>query len=260
MRGLPAATSEPSSQTPTDFRRTLRALTVIYQDDALLVVNKPTLLSSIHDAARPDEPDLLSLLEERYGELLPVHRLDRDTSGVILFARNARAHVVLSTMFEAREVEKTYHALVVGVPRWETRTIEAPLRADGDRKHRTVVDVERGKPAVTHFRVLVRMRQHTLLEAKPETGRTHQIRVHSALAGYPLVADPLYGDGKPIFLSAFKRDYRQNESVERPLISRTALHALRLRLSHPTTGETLVFEAPYPKDFSAVVNQLARLS
>ena len=232
----------------------------MHEDAHLIVVNKPAGITTLHDAARPDEPDLHALLQERFGRLWPVHRLDRDTSGVIVFARTEAAHRSLSEWFQERDVAKVYHAIVVGNPPWSERTADAPLRADGDRRHRTVVDAARGKPAVTHFRVLQRLRRYTLVEARPETGRTHQIRVHAALLGHPIAADDLYGDGRPIFLSHLKRDYRSNSAQELPLMSRVALHARGLTLNHPATGESLELHAPYAKDFNATINQLSKLT
>lgn len=236
-----------------------RRVDVLHEDDHLVAVNKPAGVTSAHDAARPDEPDLRALLEARFGRLWLVHRLDRDTSGVIVFARNEAAHRALSEQFEGRDVMKIYHALLVGNPAWTERTADAPLLVDGDRRHRTVVDAVRGKPSVTHFRVLQRLKRYALVEAIPETGRTHQIRVHAALLGHPIAADDLYGDGKPIFLSQLKRDYRANSAEEIPLIGRTALHARRLKLMHPVTGEPLDLFAPYAKDFNAAVRQLEKL-
>lgn len=236
-----------------------RRVDVLHEDDHLVAVNKPAGVTSAHDAARPDEPDLRALLEARFGRLWLVHRLDRDTSGVIVFARNEAAHRALSEQFEGRDVMKIYHALLVGNPAWTERTADAPLLVDGDRRHRTVVDAVRGKPSVTHFRVLQRLKRYALVEAIPETGRTHQIRVHAALLGHPIAADDLYGDGKPIFLSQLKRDYRSNSAEEIPLIGRTALHARRLKLMHPVTGEPLDLFAPYAKDFNAAVRQLEKL-
>jgi len=232
----------------------------LYEDGHLVAVNKPAGITTIHDAARPDEPDLHALLQARFGRLWPVHRLDRDTSGVIVFARTEAAHRSLSEWFQERDVTKIYHAIVVGSPPWVERTADAPLRADGDRRHRTVVDALRGKPAVTHFRVLQRLKRYALIEARPETGRTHQIRVHAALLGHPIAADDLYGDGRPIFLSHLKRDYRSNSPQELPLMSRVALHAQGLSLNHPASGEPLELRAPYAKDFNATINQLSKLT
>jgi len=231
----------------------------LYEDDDLLAVCKPAGIATIHDAARPSEPDLHARLESQAGPLWVVHRLDRETSGVVIFARNEAAHRALSMLFEERGVFKIYYAILAGAPPWSERTVDAPLRADADRRHRTVVDIANGKPAVTHFRVLRRLRRFALVEARPETGRTHQIRVHAALLGHPIAVDDLYGDGKPIFLSQHKPDYRPGRSEEQPLIGRLALHAAQLRFPHPRTGEMVELQAPYPKDFNATLNQLGKL-
>ena len=138
-------------------------------------------------------------------------------------------------------MKKAYHALIVGEPPWEEYTVKFPLRADGDRKHRTVVDHGKGKPAVTHLRVLERCGAFALIEARPETGRTHQIRAHLAALRLPLLGDPLYGgaaatDGAPI--------------------DRTALHAYSLIIRHPITIEQVRFQAPYPTDFDRALRAL----
>lgn len=232
----------------------------LYEDDDLLAVHKPAGIATVHDAARPDEADLHAWLEAQVGRLWVVHRLDRETSGVVVFARNEASHRALSARFEERDVTKIYHAILVGHPPWSERTVDAPLRADADRRHRTVVDVIGGKPAVTHFRVLRRLRRFALVEARPETGRTHQIRVHAALLGHPVAVDDLYGEGRPIFLSHYKPDYRPGRDEEQPLMGRLALHALALRFPHPRTGETVELYAPYAKDFNATLNQLGKLA
>jgi RluA family pseudouridine synthase len=241
------------------MKNPFKAIEALYADDWLMAVSKPAGVTSAHDGHRPSEPDLRAFLEPGWGALWTVHRLDRDTSGVILFARSEEAHRQLSRQFEGHETRKTYHAIVVGSPNWETRDVDAPLLVDGDRRHRTLVDAHKGKPALTRFKVLQRLKRFALVEAQPETGRTHQIRAHAALLGAPIVADALYGDGKPIYLSEFKRGYRANAAEEIPLMGRLALHALRLQFTHPESGEPLDIEAPYSKDFHATVNQLAKL-
>jgi len=234
------------------------SIPVLFRDADLLVVDKPAGMLSVPDRYDPDRPVLAEELRAAEGELFVVHRLDADTSGVLLFARNAETHKQLSLAFEGRAVTKTYRALVRGVPAWEESACDYPLRPDGDKLHRTIIDGGHGKPSMTRFKVLAKYGPYSLIEALPETGRTHQIRVHLAALGFPIVADPFYGDGRPLYLSGFKRKWRGNEATERPLVSRTALHALSIELVHPRSGEALRFEAPYPKDLKAAINQLEK--
>jgi RluA family pseudouridine synthase len=230
-----------------------------WEDEHLLVVNKPAGLATLPDGYDPDLPHLKGVLEPHYGKLWIVHRLDRDTSGVLLLARTSEAHRSLNTQFETRKVRKVYHALVKGEPGWKERQVDLPLLPDADRYHRTLVDHRKGKVARTHFRLLDRYRRFSLVEAAPETGRTHQIRVHLASSGHPIACDPLYGDGQEIYLSEVKPGYRPGKGEERPLLARLGLHARALHLLHPETGEEISFEAPYSKDFGAVVTQLRKI-
>jgi RluA family pseudouridine synthase len=244
---------------------------VLWCDEALLVVDKPAGLPTVVDGYDPKTPYLLSLLKEVYAPLWVVHRLDRDTSGAIVFARTAEAHRALNTQFEKRLASKTYHALVVGSPEWEEKLVKLPLRADGDRRHRTVVDQRGGKPAATQLRLLERFGRFSLVEATPLSGRTHQIRVHLAAAGFPIVADALYGDGEGISLADLKPAYkggRRERSFftadalpdERPLLGRLGLHAWALSLEHPVTRQPVHFKAPYPKDFRLTLERLRKFS
>jgi RluA family pseudouridine synthase len=214
------------------------SIPVLYVDDHLLVVSKPAGLPTLVNGYHPEAPYLAGILKETYPALWVVHRLDRQTSGVILFARTAAAHRRLNTQFEQRQAVKTYHALVQDLPVWDTRSIHQPLRADGDRRHRTVVDHRRGKPAETDLLVLERFDHFTLLQAIPHTGRTHQIRAHLSALGHPIVSDPLYG------------------GAELPILPRLGLHAFSLKLFHPGSGAEMVFTAPYPEDMAQAVNLL----
>lgn len=230
----------------------------LYSDDALLVVSKPTGLAVLPDGYDPNALHVRSLLEPVFGALWIVHRLDKDTSGVLILARSAHAHRLLNDQFASHTVIKRYHALVVGTPDWEKHSVRLPLRPDGDRRHRTVVDPRLGKPAVTHLQVLERYRGYALLEAVPKTGRTHQIRAHLGALDLPVAADKLYGDGQPLLLSHLKLDYRLGKHPERPLLERQGLHAYQLEIEHPLDKEKRLFEAPYPKDLASTLRYLRR--
>ncbi len=177
--------SQEEYQIPSDL--------VIWHDDALLVVNKPAGLPTLVDGYDPQAPFLAGILKKDWDPLWIVHRLDRQTSGVIIFARTALAHRDLNIQFEKRLAQKTYHALVIGSPDWSEKSISLPLRANGDRKHRTVIDAQRGKAARTDFSLLETFADYALVAAQPRSGRTHQIRAHLAAIGHPIVMDLLYG-------------------------------------------------------------------
>ncbi|MCR5289110.1 MAG: RluA family pseudouridine synthase [Treponema sp.] len=232
----------------------------LYADDTIVVLNKRSGLCIAADRYDPSAPRLDVSAEKEFGPLYAVHRIDKDTSGVIVYAKTQEAHRSLSMQFENREVEKIYHCLVNGHPLWKTLHVDLKLQPDGDARHRTIVSKRFGKPAVTDFTVLGICGPYTWIEARPKTGRTHQIRVHLAANGLSIVCDPLYsGNQKPIRLSDIKRNWHGDEFEERPLLSRLALHAYQLTISHPATGEKMTFTASYPKDMEAVRKQFAKI-
>jgi RluA family pseudouridine synthase len=211
---------------------------VLFSDEQILVINKPADLSVLPEGWEKDTPYLVKLLEEKYGKVWVVHRIDKITSGVIVFALTAEAHRSLNIQFEKHEVEKVYHALVNGLPKWEEKITKFPLRVNVGHRHRTVVDDRRGVRSETRFKLLERYQAATLMEASPMTGRTHQIRVHAYALGHPLLGDVLYS------------------APETNLIERPALHAYALTLRHPETGKSLTFQADYPNDFMNAVRLL----
>lgn len=233
---------------------------ILWADDAILVVNKPAGLLTLPDGYDPAIPHLAALLEPVYGPVWIVHRLDKETSGVLVLARGAAAHRSLNTQFATRQISKTYHALVTGNPDWEQRTVRLALQPDGDRKHRTVIDPRSGKASTTHLRILERFLAYTLIEALPETGRTHQIRAHLAAVGFPITGDQLYGDGAGIFLSKVKPDYRLGSNPEKAILDRLALHARSIEFTHPVSGDMVKFEAPYPEDLEKALRLLRKYS
>ncbi len=242
------------------------SFTLIYADDDMVAVNKAAGLLVAADRWDAEAPRLDLLIQKELPQIAPscnklyaVHRIDKDTSGILLYALNAEAHRTLNTAFQNREIKKTYRLLIHGRVSEEQFTVDLPLRADGDALHRTVVDKRRGKEATTHFTVLETFRQFSLLEARPVTGRTHQIRAHLAAAGYPIVCDSLYGSGKPVLLSELKQRWRGDVYMEQPLIGRLALHAYRLEGAHPRSGQPFAFTAEYAKDFKSTVHQLQKL-
>ena len=233
---------------------------VIFADDDFIVLNKRSGILIAADRYNEDATRLDLLAQEEFGKLYAVHRIDKDTSGLILYARTLEAQRNLSMQFENREVSKTYHALVYGHPLWETLDVNLPLLPDGDSRHRTVANKKAGKPSFTNFRLIGNCGPYSWIEAKPKTGRTHQIRVHLAENGLSIVCDPLYSNSqKPVRLSEIKKKWNGDEYEERPLLSRLALHAYKIELAHPKTGEKINFTAPYPKDMDATRKQLAKI-
>ncbi len=213
-------------------------MNILYKDDHLLVVDKPAGLSVLPEGWEPDAPYLVKMLEETYGRIWVIHRIDKITSGVLAFALTADAHRSLNIQFEKHQVDKKYLAIVNGSPKWEEKATKFPLRVNVGHKHRTMVDNKNGVKSETHFKVLQRGKNLSLLEAVPMTGRTHQIRVHAYALGFPLLGDMLYS------------------APETHLISRPALHAYSLTVKHPITKEPMTFTAPHPDDFQAALSAL----
>lgn len=231
---------------------------IIYENDQFIVVDKPSGLLSIPDREGKDL-SLKVLLQGIYGKIFTVHRLDRDTSGLIVFAKTEESHRFLSDAFESRKVDKRYLGIVPGCPAEKKKRLELPLMEHPVKRGTMVVNA-RGKEAITEYEVLEEWGRFSLLEFNILTGRTHQIRVHLQHEGHPIICDELYGDPSPILLSTYKKKFKlaKKEEEERPLMKRLALHAWKLSL--PTlNGEQLQLEAPLPRDMRAFQQQMQKL-
>lgn len=203
---------------------------ILYQDDALLVVNKPTLLLSVPGRAEDNRDCLVTRLQDNgYPNALIVHRLDWETSGLLVLAQNKDAHRELSRQFHDRETEKTYTALCWGQPQGDSGRIDLPLRYDPPTKPRHVVDFEQGRSALTFWSVEQRYNDFCRVLLTPITGRSHQLRVHMQSLGHPLLGDRLYAHHDALAAH-----------------TRLCLHASRLVISHPHTKQHLTFDNPAP--------------
>lgn len=235
---------------PLDLRPQTIPLDILYEDEELVVINKPAGLV-VHPA--PGHPDgtLVNALLAHCDSLAGiggvqrpgiVHRLDKDTSGAIAVAKTDRAHQSLQAQIKARTASREYLAIVCGVPPTETGTIDQPIgRHPVHRKKMAVVPIQRGgRPAITHWRTLERLGNYTLLHFRLETGRTHQIRVHCTHLGHPIVGDPVYGSGRSVGVN----------------LPGQALHAWKLTLQHPVSGEWIEAIAPLPETFNKLLEIL----
>jgi len=230
---------------------------IIYEDENLIALNKPSGLLSIPDREGKDI-SLKKLLIEKYGNIFTVHRLDKGTSGLIIFAKNETTHKHLSLQFEERQTEKIYLGLVLGSLAEKKGRIDALITEHPAKKGLMTVH-RKGKESLTDYEVLEDFKIFSWVQFQIHTGRTHQIRVHAKYIGHPIVCDELYGDGKPILLSSLKHKFKlsKNELEERPILNRLALHALSLQFVN-TNGEIIKLEAPLPKDLRALLQQLRK--
>jgi 23S rRNA pseudouridine955/2504/2580 synthase/23S rRNA pseudouridine1911/1915/1917 synthase len=234
-------------------------LSILQETDNWIALNKPAGLLSIPDR-KGKEISLKSILQDRYGEIFTVHRLDRDTSGVILFAKNANAHKYFSQLFEDRLIKKIYLGIVSGkLPEKEGR-IELAIAEHPSRKGVMAI-MKKGKPSITDYEVKEEFGKYSLVQFIIHTGRTHQIRVHMQELGHPIVVDELYGDATPVLISSIKRNFKlsKNEEEEKPILNRLGLHAAQLAFIDED-GKKYSIEVELPKDMRALVQQLRKWS
>ena len=248
-------------------------LDVVYEDDDVAVINKPAGMQ-VHAGAGATEDarnrgTLVNALLHRFnalsevgGELRPgiVHRLDKETSGLIVVAKNDAAHHKLARQFSGRQVKKTYIALVQGWPKLDGGTIDAPISRDMSRRTRMTTRGVDGRSAVSHYKVLEKFQsaygKFALVEVKIETGRTHQIRVHMASMGHPVVGDTLYGAAGELNPGNPGRTVGAARALPRLSLDRNFLHAARVEFAHPASGKALSFEAPLPGELVSFMTKL----
>jgi 23S rRNA pseudouridine1911/1915/1917 synthase len=249
-------------------------LTILHEDDSIVVVDKPAAMI-VHPAKGHWEGTLASALAHHFDKLSSrggptrpgiVHRLDRDTSGVIVVAKNDQAHDALAMQFKSRAVEKEYLAIVAGAPNLDRDVIDEPIGKHPKHREKKAIrrEDESARPAVTEYEVVERFRGYTLVRVRPKTGRTHQIRLHLAHIGCPVLCDRLYGGRACLTeVELIPRDELPQEitgdaAFSEPLLDRQALHAHRLAFAHPTSGERIQFEAPLPRDMERTLAALRR--
>lgn len=231
---------------------------ILFENEDLIVVNKPPFLSSLDERAKSasdsgPEPSLLRMARQYAADAQVCHRLDKETSGAMLIAKNPETYRHISMQFEHRQVEKLYHALISGTHVFENLQVDLPILNLGNKI--VAINRQQGKPAETVFNSITYYKHYTLVECRPITGRMHQIRIHLASQRAVIAGDDLYG-GLPVYLSELKRGYRSGKGQEeQPIIKRFALHARQIKFKINETDEA-TFEAPYPKDFATMIKLL----
>lgn len=237
---------------------TSTGIPIIFEDDHLLVLSKPAGFLTLPDRYDRHAPNLKNYLEKKFKEIYVVHRLDKDTSGVIIFAKNSETHKILNLQFEKNLITKIYHVVLSGVITDDEIKIDIPISQDYRKPGRSKPSAT-GKDSLTILKVLERFRNTTLAECNLVTGRHHQIRVHCAAIGHPLLVDEFYGRSDSFFLSSIKRKYKyKKDEAERPIISRVTMHSYSVDFLHPVTEERLSLIAEYPKDFEALLKLLRK--
>ena len=227
---------------------------ILFENNDLIVVNKPAFLSTL-DEREGSEMNMLRMVKQYSPDAQICHRLDKETSGALIIAKNPAAYRLVSMQFEHRKVKKVYHAVINGTHVFENLVVDLPILNLGNKN--VTISKSEGKPAETHFNSLKYFKHYTLVECMPVTGRMHQIRIHLASQRASIAGDEMYG-GTPVFLSDVKRNYRLSKGEEeQPIMKRFALHAKEVTF-RINEHEAVTIEAPYPKDFATLIKQLER--
>lgn len=232
----------------------MKKIDVLYVDDSIIAINKAPGMLVIPDRFDANKPCLKNILSRSYGDIYIVHRLDYETSGVLIFGRTAQAHQHLSLQFADGNVTKIYLAFTM-TPSAPSGVIDAPIRENKLARGRYKIH-PKGKPSKTTYKVIERYGQYALIELQLHTGRSHQIRVHMKHIKAPLIVDAKYGNAEAFYLSSIKRVRLAKHGEEKPLLHRSSLHSWKLTIIHPVSEESIHFEAPMPKDMRAVQYQL----
>lgn len=231
------------------------AIQILFTDDRVLVIDKPSGLLVIPDGFHPESAHIRMLLEPAFGRLWIVHRLDKETSGALLLARDSETHRELNAQFSNREVKKEYRLIAAGSPQQDQWDVTLPLKVNGDRAHRTIVDLKDGKPAATRFCVIRRFSSgYCLLSAFPLTGYTHQIRAHLTASGLSIAGDPLY-QPRPHPSIKGQGDITLPDAVK--IARRLMLHAFRIDFFHPGRKQPVSIQSPLPDDFNQLIDEIS---
>lgn len=236
----------------------MKGYSIIFENEDFVAVDKEAGMLTIPDRHHENQVSLYKSLTRTYGKIFIVHRLDRDTSGLLLFAKSEATHKYLSQLFEQRNIEKHYQGIVKGSMVQKTGTINEPIAEHPTHKGQMII-AKKGKPSVTDYEVMEDYGIYSLISFNIHSGRTHQIRVHAKSLGHPIICDVLYGDGIPVLLSSFKKKYKlsMKEEEERPLMARMGLHSSTLSFKD-IHGTDHTIKAPIPKDMRALLNQLKK--
>jgi len=230
---------------------------IIYEDERIIALNKPAGMLTLPDRFDKNAPSLVRLLESELPNVFVVHRIDKETSGLIIFAKDASAHKMLNEQFMDHSITKVYHAVLRGSFSHDELEVDIPIMANPNGKG-GMIPSARGKYALTIIRPLERFRLAVLVECNLITGRQHQIRVHTAAIGYPLLIDEQYSGVKEFYLSSIKRKFNTGKDVtEKPIMKRLTLHSSYIKFIHPDCQE-MKLNAVYPKDFEVLIKVLRK--